>query len=172
MELSTATDLIRQCVPINTHTWWDLGAGSGLFTRALAGLLTEGSIIAMDRDVDAMKSIPERVGKVEITKQAVDFIKASFPGASPSGILMANSLHFVKDKVAFLKILKSRLAASGVLVIVEYEMTGSNPWVPHPVNFASLVKVGREAGFESVEKIAKAPSKYQKDGIYSASLKH
>jgi precorrin-6B methylase 2 len=68
MELSTAIDLIKQGVPAHTHSWWDLGAGSGLFTRALAALISEGMIVAMDRDVTAMASIPARVGKVEIVK--------------------------------------------------------------------------------------------------------
>ena len=171
MELSTARDLIKQCVPAHTHSWWDLGAGSGLFTRALAGLLTDGTIVAMDRDVDAMKTIPLHVGKVEIIKQEVDFTKFTFTGDSPSGILMTNSLHFVQDKVPFLKKLKSHLATSGVLIIVEYEMTSSNPWVPYPVDFGSLVKLGTDAGFESVKKMATAPSRFQKDGIYSALLK-
>ena len=118
-----------------------------------------------------MKSIPENVGKVEIIKQEVDFTKLSFPEDKPSGILMANSLHFVRDKLPFLKTLKSRLAANGVLVIVEYEMTASSPWVPYPVDFISLGKLGRDAGFESVKKIATAPSKYQKNGIYSAMVR-
>ena len=125
----------------------------------------------MDRDADAMKSIPARVGKVEIIKQEVDFANFNFDGDRPSGILMANSLHFVRDKVPFLKTLKSRLTANGVLVIVEYEMITSNPWVPYPVDFAALVTLGMDAGFGSVTKVSTAPSRYQKDGIYSALLK-
>ena len=170
MELQVATDLIRQCVPPHTRHWWDLGAGSGLFTRALAGLLPEGTIVAMDRDVDAMKSLPARVGNVDIIRQEVDFTNFSFGRDNPSGILMANSLHFVKDKVPLLKTLRSRLAANGGLVIVEYEMTAANQWVPYPIDFSSLLKIGMDAGFVSVKRISTAPSKYQKAGIYSSRL--
>jgi hypothetical protein len=83
---------------------------------------------------------------------------------------MANSLHFVKNKVAFLKMLKSRLTSNGVLVIVEYEMIASNPWVPFPIGFRSLVKAGMDAGYTSVRQMANALSKYQKNGIYSALM--
>jgi ubiquinone/menaquinone biosynthesis C-methylase UbiE len=170
MELQVATDLIKQCVPPHNHHWWDLGAGSGLFTRALAGLLTEGTIVAMDRDVNAMEPLTAHMGKVEIIKHEIDFTKMNFPGVNPSGILMANSIHFVRDKIPFLKALKSRLTKNGVLVIVEYEMTASNPWVPYPVAYVSLAKLGTDAGFASVKKISTAPSKYQENGIYSARL--
>src|SRR5687767_4391885 len=120
MELQVARDLIKPCVPPATHSWWDLGAGSGLFTRALAGLMSEGTIVAMDRDVDAMKSITAQIASVEIIKKEIDFTTIPVTDTKPTGILMANSLHFVKDKVSFLKTLKSRLVANGVLVIVEY----------------------------------------------------
>ena len=50
------------------------------------------------------------------------------------GVVMANSLHFVKDKVPVLALVHSMLKPSGRLVLVEYDADKGNHWVPYPLS--------------------------------------
>ena len=110
MELSNAIKLIEAGVnKTQPGTWADLGAGAGLFTRALATLLPKGSTIyAVDANKSALEKIKATDG-IELIKINADFehlTEAKISTASDvrdnprdlNGILMANSLHFVKDK--------------------------------------------------------------------------
>lgn len=169
MEMDVARKLIADGVPRVAHQlWYDLGAGSGLFTHVLAEIMVIGKIVAIDKDEKVMASIPGKIGQVNITKRTADFSSEVLRDGIADGILMANALHFVKDKLAFLKDLKSGLAAHGILIVVEYGMTAPNPWVPYPVTFESLVKLAGEAGFADVRKLSTTASRYHKDGMYSA----
>jgi ubiquinone/menaquinone biosynthesis C-methylase UbiE len=171
MNLSTAQSLLRPAMsPSAGQQWYDLGAGTGPFTRALAELLPGGSIVAVDKNVLSMVSIPDRIGSVTIDKVESDFTRISF-GRRVDGILMANALHFVKDKVAFLRSLKAGLKEQGMLLIVEYEMDRGTPWVPYPLNFDSLKTLSIDIGFSVVTKLATAPSQFHTGGMYSASVR-
>jgi trans-aconitate methyltransferase len=172
MELNTAIRLIEQGLVKTSapQQWADLGAGKGLFTEALTKLLPDNSLIyAIDRS-DTLNgfSIPDK-------KISVQFVQKDFTTEPPTegmyeGFLLANSLHFVKDKVFLLKQLAERLTSKGRIIIVEYDIDTPNSWIPYPVSFESLVAVGQKAGFTSVDQIGKERSRYQEAGIYSAVL--
>src|SRR5687767_11073703 len=82
--------------------WADFGSGTGLFTKALATLLMPGSkIYAIDQKADAFKT-DAIVNDVSFEKITTDFT-AALSISDLDGIMMANSLHFVSDKVDFLK---------------------------------------------------------------------
>jgi trans-aconitate methyltransferase len=84
-------------------TWADLGCGTGTFTVALADLLSLGSTIhAMDRDGSVLRRIPPEHKGVSITTHRGDFTDHTWPFANLDGILMANSLHYVDNQVAFI----------------------------------------------------------------------
>jgi trans-aconitate methyltransferase len=169
MHLSTAQSLIRPGInPTPNQHWYDLGAGSGLFTTALASLLPSGKIVAVDKDRKAITVIPDQIGAIRIEKLATDFARLLLTHAD--GILMANSLHFIKEKRTFLAALKDGLKPKGILLVVEYEMTKGNSWVPYPVDYKGLEILAAEAGFANVKKLATAPSRYQSDGMYSAMI--
>ena len=58
MELGEAISLIQtdEIIQDKQTTWADLGCGSGLFTRALAGLLYTGSTIyAIDKNISSFQ---------------------------------------------------------------------------------------------------------------------
>lgn len=170
MELNEAIGLVKGGVDNSTavQRWADLGAGEGLFSRALASLLPDGSeVIAVDNDARALNKIPDEINKVKIQKVTADFITRDLSLGTVNGILMANSLHFVKDKAALLNKLKHNMSQSR-FIIIEYERDDSNPWVPYPLNFAELNKLATSIGFQQVIKLATAESQYHAGGIYSA----
>lgn len=112
--------------------WVDLGCGSGLFTLALAQLLLQGSSIeAIDKLPVRLMALPHPHQTV-ITTHQIDFVKSALPFYDRSGILMANSLHYVEDKPAFIDSMKPHLIAVGCWLIVEYNTDTPNTWVPSP----------------------------------------
>lgn len=166
MELSTATGLIRNGVQARSNQRWaDLGAGSGLFTRALAGLLQEGQILAVDKDSKALTEIPDVVGAVKISKRVGDFANPVTIDAGLDGIVMANALHFIENKASLLQVLKQKLKPGGRIVIIEYDLEKGNAWVPYPVSFKKLEELMLPA---KVKKLAETSSVYQRANIYSA----
>src|SRR6185295_2536320 len=90
--------------------WLDLGCGKGLFTLALAGNLPATSkIVAIDKDEKALRKIPATVNDVTIQTMAADFVYDALEIKEVDGILIANSLHYVKDKDILLKKLISSM---------------------------------------------------------------
>ena len=83
------------------------------------------------------------------------------------GILMANSLHFVRDKVPVVQRLRSLLKPNGKFLLVEYDTDHSNRWVPYPLSFTSWQRLARDAGFKQTHKLASAPSSFLR-AFYSA----
>src|SRR3978361_169316 len=94
------TDYFIQNAP---SVWADLGCGSGLFTEALASFLfPESTIYAIDKSMSSFKGkhVPDNI---IIKKMESDFVHQISDLKNLDGILMANSLHFVKEKKAFLQ---------------------------------------------------------------------
>jgi ubiquinone/menaquinone biosynthesis C-methylase UbiE len=173
MELTNAIDLIikgvnRQGPP---QAWADLGAGSGLFSRALSALLPEKSIIhAMDKNYRPGQQIPSENAENKILLIKKDFTGSSIELPGCDGLLMANSLHFVKDKLTFLQQIKSILKPRGHIIIVEYDTDQSNQWVPWPISCKNLQQFVTKNALGSLQKLAEQPSLYQTGGIYSALI--
>ena len=170
MTKEQATRLI-DCPAISvTHptVWADFGAGTGVFTNALSSLLFPGSrIIAVDRNSASLAKI-NLSPTVMLARNTEDFTRIDLPQHSLDGLLMANALHFVKDKVSFLKRLPAFLSKAATLIIVEYDMNKPNPWVPYPVSFDTLDKLISSCLGINIQKIAEIPSVYNRGMIYGA----
>lgn len=134
--------------------WADLGAGTGNFTRALSELVgQDGLIYAIDRDRRAF----ERLGALAAEKQQYhasirpmlgDFTRP-LDLAQLDGILIANALHFVRDQVNVLQQIGWYLRPGGSLLIVEYDVRGTLPWVPWSVPFERFQQVSVAANFST-----------------------
>jgi len=169
MKPQVAKQLIEAGVE-QTHikqSWADLGAGHGVFTYALSTLLHDGSTVyAVDKNSAQMDSI--RVWQqVVLKKIQADFVRDEWSTEPLNGVLMANSLHFVKDKGPFLMKLKGKLVSSGKLLIVEYEMEKGNIWVPYPIRFDLLTEILKRSGFSGMRKLHEVPSVYDNRMMYS-----
>jgi len=143
-------------------TWADLGAGTGAFTLALSELVGPGGeVIAVDRDRGALRELERalRPGGAAVRTLGADFTK---PIDLPSldGIVMANSLHFVRDKAPVLALAHRMLKPLGRLLLVEYDADKGNHWVPYPLSFETWRALADASGFSGTRKLASEPSRF------------
>jgi ubiquinone/menaquinone biosynthesis C-methylase UbiE len=152
-------------------TWADLGSGEGAFTLALADLLgPAGSIHSVDRDRGALEVQAGRLRAafpdVSVTPLVADFSE-SLDLPTLDGVVMANSLHFERDTLAVLGLVRGYLRPGGRLVIVEYDADEGNRWVPYPFSFLTWTGLAADAGFGGTRKLTSVPSRFL-GSIYSA----
>jgi trans-aconitate methyltransferase len=171
MELQHAIALIQnnRLVKGKAATWADLGCGTGLFTQALIHFLQPGSVVyAVDSSKNALSRIEPPSQGIVLEKVQADFVQDVLPFRDLDGLLMANALHFVRDKANFLKKAEKWLKADGCFLVVEYDTDRANPWVPYPVSFRVLNQLFTELGYQKVERVSERPSIYHRAPIYSA----
>lgn len=171
MKHSDLVGLLRDGVDPRGGKWADLGAGEGAFTLALADLLGPSAhIIAVDRDAGSMRGLAAEMGnRFPATELEVVVADFTHPLALSGldGIVMANSLHFVRDKRPVLARVHEMLRPGGSLIVVEYGSDRGNPWVPHPFSYERWVQMAAGAGFERTRMIGTVPSRYL-GSMYSA----
>ena len=154
--------LIEGGVDARGGRWADLGAGEGAFTLALADLIgPEGHIVAVDKDAGALRSIDRG-----IETRVADFTKPLDLG-DLDGVVMANSLHFVRDKARVLETVRAMLRPGGRLIIVEYGADSGNPWVPYPFTYRRWEGIAARAGFKNTRLLKTVPSRWL-GSMYSA----
>lgn len=151
--------------------WAEFGSGRGAFTLALAELLGPGGVIySIDRNRGALrtqeKAVRQRFPHIELHLLHADFTK---PLELPplDGVLMANSLHFQRDRLDVLRSVRSYLKPGGRLVVVEYNLTRGNYAVPYPVPYAEFVELTERAAYISTCMLATRPSSTMGE-IYAA----
>ncbi|MBZ0284474.1 MAG: class I SAM-dependent methyltransferase [Anaerolineae bacterium] len=164
-------NLLRGGIPAPGGIWADLGAGSGAFTLALADLLgTDAQIYAVDKDGGALRenqhAIRGRFPNINVHYMTADFTqKLDLPMLD--GVVMANSLHFHRNKVPVLAQVHSYLKPGGRFLLVEYNVDSGNPWVPYPLSYSRWAKMASENGFSETRQLAVYPSRFLRE-IYSA----
>lgn len=152
--------------------WADLGAGGGAFTLALSELVGLGTeIYAIDRDKGALAKLDQSHRARFGTSQNIHVVRGDFTGPLSlpplDGILMANSLHFYRDKEKVLRHIRRFLKWNGALLIVEYNVDSGNPWVPHPLSFETFCSLALRTGFSEPKLLGKVPSRFLRE-FYSA----
>ena len=156
--------LLRDGVPRAGGVWADLGSGGGAFTLALAELLGSGGRIhSVDRDRGALSrqtaELAARFPGVVVEPIVGDFTR---PLDVPrlDGVVMANSLHYVRDKLPVLELVHGYLREGAGLIVVEYDADRGNQWVPYPLAFPQFEALARQAGFDDVRLLATRPSSF------------
>ena len=167
MDVNDAVALIREAVGQGTGMWADLGAGTGTFTRALARILDAGSTIyAVDADAKAVASLRAVAARlpVRVIPVKADFARGlELPGLGDAlldGMLLANSLHYVRDAERLLPQLVERVRVGGRIVIVEYDRRAPSRWVPYPIEASRWPRLAESAGLSEATVTARAPSVY------------
>ncbi len=151
------------------QVWADLGCGDGTFTVALASLLPAGSTVhAIDTDTRALSRVPSRHGAVTIITHTGDFTDLPWAFGEVDGVLMANSLHYVEDQATFLRDVHHELRRQRIL-LVEYDTTRGNAWVPYPISQSSAVELFRSVGY-SATMLGRKRSMFRRSDIYGLLL--
>jgi ubiquinone/menaquinone biosynthesis C-methylase UbiE len=171
MDHKDHVNLLRDGIAATGGVWADLGSGEGAFTLALAEIIgAEAEIYSVDKDRNALKE-QERAMKARFPAVSVHYIKADFTTSLKlpplNGIVMANSLHFIRQKDPVLQMVRDYLQPGGRLILVEYGTDSGNTWVPYPLSYPTWETLARKNGFAQTRQIANRPSRFL-GSIYSA----
>jgi SAM-dependent methyltransferase len=163
--------LLRDGVRAAGGVWADFGSGAGAFTLALADLIgVGGEIYSVDKDRSALAA-QERAMRSQFPDVTAHYLIADFtkPLDLPplDGAVMANSLHFVREKDSVIQRIKSYLRPGGRLLMVEYNTDRGNMWVPYPFSYPTWEKMASRNGFASTRLLSQYPSRFLNE-IYSA----
>jgi ubiquinone/menaquinone biosynthesis C-methylase UbiE len=164
-------ELLRPGVPNPGGAWADLGSGAGAFTLALAELAgPDATIHSVDRDAGALRR-QRATMEAMFPGHDVRYIVADFTAALElpplDGLVMANSLHFQRDRDAAVRRATHYLRSGGTFILVEYDADRGNPWVPHPLSFATWQRTAARLGLVDVRLAGRVPSRFL-GAIYSA----
>jgi SAM-dependent methyltransferase len=153
--------------------WADIGCGDGIFTGLLLEWLPPGStVVAVDGDKGALRRLMNGLLPVQVA--AVTTVQADFTKPLPladttpfDGLVLANSLHFVRDKLPVLRNLVTYLRPGGVAIIIEYNAARGNWAVPYPFRDTTCLDLMADAGLQSPVIINREPSSFLGE-IYTA----
>ena len=172
MDHSDHVFLLKPANLVAGGTWADFGSGNGAFTLALRELIgMDSTIYAVDKDRGALAQL-DSAHRARF-KQSRNLIPLNQDfthlGNLPAldGVVMANSLHFFKDKERVLQHVHGLLKPNGLLLLVEYNVDSGNMWVPYPLTFATYKTLAPHAGFTEPRLLATIPSRFLKE-FYSA----
>lgn len=170
MTLQEAIELIRPAIIPPSGHWADIGAGTGIFTTALREILTEGKIIALDKNPHVLfnSNFADTKSKITIEIMEGDFNR-TLDLPILDGIVMANALHYAVDHLFVLKNVVKTLKPGGTFILIEYETDKPNPpWVPNPIPFQSFFDLCNPAGLNDPRIIGTHQSIYSDGHMYVA----
>lgn len=151
--------------------WADFGSGEGAFTLALREIAgSESEIYSIDKDAKILEK-QKRNFDMQFSGSNIHFMAKNFTDEIElpelDGIIMANSLHYVRDKKALINKLLSFLKKGGQFILIEYNVDKGNFWVPFPISFTSFQKLAEATELSKPELLHKVSSSFLKE-IYSA----
>ena len=173
MDHNDHVNLLRPANVSQGGAWADLGSGNGAFTLALRELVgPEATIYAVDKNRAVLRELENMHRTRFDTSSNLILLHEDFSrldGLPPlDGVVMANSLHFFKDREKVLRYVHGLLKPNGTLLLVEYNVDSGNMWVPHPLTFESFRSLASRAGFKEPRLLAKVPSRFLHE-FYSAA---
>lgn len=171
MQHTDHVELIRSAVGTTKGVWADFGSGTGAFALALADITNqEATIYSIDKDERGLakqrEAFDQMFPQTPIHYRAENFTsRLELPLLD--GIIMGNSLHFIRDKVPLLTLLKSYLKPAGKLIMIEYNADEGNIWVPYPFSYETFKQFAVEAGYTDIACTGIIPSHFL-DEMYCA----
>ncbi len=174
MDHADHLNLIRKGVLNQGGVWAEFGSGKGAFTLALAEMIgLNGVIFSVDKDRRALKKQDRAILKrFEGHGPEMHYLVADYTNSldlpTLDGLLMANSLHFQRDKKTILRSILDYLSPGGCLILVEYNINRGNPWVPYPIPYNDWEVLAQVCGFIKTRILGVRPSRSMRE-IYSAA---
>lgn len=125
----------------------DVGAGSGYFTLRLARAVgPSGSVLAVDANADLLAHLDGRLKQAGLTNARTLLVPKDdpyLPAGSLDTVLIVDTLHYVKDRAAWLRKVRAGLAPGGRVVIIDFvpKSVEERPWGPPPSQWMSREEV-------------------------------
>jgi ubiquinone/menaquinone biosynthesis C-methylase UbiE len=165
-------NLLKPAILPPGGSWADLGAGSGAFTLALRELIgPTADIYAVDKSLGSLNDLEKAYHFRFGDTNHLHLLQSDFSHALDlpplDGVVMANSLHYFRDKEKILRHVGSFLKPNGILLLVEYNVDSGNPWVPYPLSFKTFRALASRAGFTEPRLLATVSSRFLRE-FYSA----
>lgn len=116
----------------------DVGAGSGYFTLRLARAVgPAGSVLAVDANSDLLAFLDGRLKEAGLANARTLVVPKDDPRLPPGSldtVLIVDTLHYVKDRAAWLGKVRSGLAPGGRVVVIDFvpKSVEERPWGPPP----------------------------------------
>jgi SAM-dependent methyltransferase len=137
----------------------DLGCGPGVFALRFARACPRGVVYAVDIEPRQLDRLREHLLATSIDNVVPVLCSATTPHLPPGRcdlIFIGDTYHHLRDRVAYMRALKSSLAPGGRLALFEYK-PGQLPVGPppaHKLQPGELDQELREAGYELVTDFA------------------
>jgi len=147
----------------------DIGAGSGYFTiPAAAAVGPTGVVWALDIAQEMIDYLGFRLKSLKIENVKQRKVLSDDPLLEPASvetILMIDTIHYVKDRVAYARKLRQGLVPGGRLVIIDYtpKPVSERPWGPPPEQQIPLSQMDADmiaAGFAVTRNYDFLPEQY------------
>ena len=125
----------------------DVGAGSGYFTLRLARAVSPaGSVLAVDANADLLAHLDGRLKEAGLGNVRTLLVPKDDPRLPPGSldtVLIVDTLHYVQDRAAWLKKVRSGLAPGGRVVVIDFvpKSVEERPWGPPPSQWMSREEV-------------------------------
>lgn len=146
-------DKVVRSLPIATReaVLADIGAGSGYFTRRLAGRVPNGRVFAVDVDgefADYLLSQREVWGTPNIEPHLAMYDDPMLPPGEIDLVFTANTYAYIRDRVAYFSKIRKALKAGGRLVVIDFRPDAEVPatMAPDP-----RYRVARETAVHELE---------------------
>jgi ubiquinone/menaquinone biosynthesis C-methylase UbiE len=116
----------------------DIGAGSGYFTRRISRAIgPAGTVWALDIRPEILQVLDERTKQEGLTNVRTRQVAADDPALPQGGVdtvVMVDTLHYIKDRGAYARKLRTGLAPGGRVVIIDFrpKPIAERPWGPPP----------------------------------------
>ena len=134
----------------------DIGAGTGVLSRPMArAVAPTGKILAVEVDQELLDYIDERSAQEEIANIVTvlgEFQDPKLPTNDVDLAFFHNTLHHIKDRVGYLKLLASHLKADGRVVVIDM-IDGHKDDPEMQIDVESVVGWMETAGFQRSEQI-------------------
>ncbi len=134
-----------------TETVVDVGAGSGYFTFRFAKVLPKGKVLATDIEPEMVRHMHHKVMTEKITNVQVSLADPKDPGVSSAAdlVFVADVIHHVEGREAWLKKLFSEMKLGAKLVVLEFKEGNLPEGPPESVKIskARLTSLIQAAGF-------------------------